>query len=309
MKDNYSFDLDVAGARRSYNRMFVAYLRTFARLGLKAVPMRADAGPIGGDMSHEFAVLAETGGKRGALRFAPARARRARRSGLRLGPSAPRRPLHRVLRGGGPTATMKRRSRRSRPNIASGRAGSKSATSSISEPILRRARRPGFGGRTASRWTSRWGPTASASRVRSARSWKPRTTEAGIVWPESVAPFQIAMIDLKPDDAALHRNRESLVSKLAAAGVSCSWTTATNAAGVKFATADLIGLPWRLVVGPRGLAQRRRRAPVAAFGNGGDPAAGGGRRAPRRLNGDVGFRALGPRGAICARGAAKDSSR
>ena len=61
MKDNYSFDLDFAGAKHSYNKMFVAYLRTFARLGLKAIPMEAATGPIGGDMSHEFIILAETG--------------------------------------------------------------------------------------------------------------------------------------------------------------------------------------------------------------------------------------------------------
>src|SRR5262249_23039 len=57
----YSFDIDEAAARRSYNKMFVAYLRTFARMGLKAIPMRAETGPIGGDLSHEFIVLAETG--------------------------------------------------------------------------------------------------------------------------------------------------------------------------------------------------------------------------------------------------------
>src|ERR1044071_2983853 len=61
MKDAYSFDIDEAAARRSYNRMFVAYLRTFARMGLKAIPMRAETGPIGGDLSHEFIILAETG--------------------------------------------------------------------------------------------------------------------------------------------------------------------------------------------------------------------------------------------------------
>src|SRR6202043_1043817 len=61
MKDNYSFDLDAKGAKHSYNKMFVAYLRTFARMGLKAIPMRADTGPIGGDLSHEFIILADTG--------------------------------------------------------------------------------------------------------------------------------------------------------------------------------------------------------------------------------------------------------
>src|SRR5438128_3535032 len=61
MKDAYSFDLDFEGARAAYNRMFVSYLRTFTRMGLKAIPMRADTGPIGGDLSHEFIILAETG--------------------------------------------------------------------------------------------------------------------------------------------------------------------------------------------------------------------------------------------------------
>ena len=61
MKDAYSFDLDFEGARAAYNRMFVAYLRTFTRMGLQAIPMRADTGPIGGDLSHEFIILADTG--------------------------------------------------------------------------------------------------------------------------------------------------------------------------------------------------------------------------------------------------------
>ena len=61
MKDAYSFDVDQAGARHSYNKMFVAYLRTFARMGLKAIPMVADTGPIGGNLSHEFIILASTG--------------------------------------------------------------------------------------------------------------------------------------------------------------------------------------------------------------------------------------------------------
>ena len=65
MKDAYSFDLDAAGARRSYNKYFIAYLKTYARMGLKAIPMAADTGPIGGDMSHEFLILADTGESEG----------------------------------------------------------------------------------------------------------------------------------------------------------------------------------------------------------------------------------------------------
>src|SRR3546814_17913640 len=61
MKDAYSFDVDYAAAKHSYNRMFLAYLRTFDRMGLRAIPMAADTGPIGGDLSHEFIILADTG--------------------------------------------------------------------------------------------------------------------------------------------------------------------------------------------------------------------------------------------------------
>src|SRR6201985_2811264 len=61
MKDAYSFDLDADGARHAYNKMFVAYLRTFARMGRKSIPMRAESGPIGGNQSHEFIILADTG--------------------------------------------------------------------------------------------------------------------------------------------------------------------------------------------------------------------------------------------------------
>ena len=61
MKDAYSFDLTEEEAKKSYNKMFFSYLKTFDRLGLKAIPMAADTGPIGGDLSHEFIILAETG--------------------------------------------------------------------------------------------------------------------------------------------------------------------------------------------------------------------------------------------------------
>ena len=78
MKDAYSFDLDFESASAAYNRMFVAYLRTFDRLGLKAIPMRAESGPIGGDMSHEFLILAEHRRERGLLLARSARPARAR---------------------------------------------------------------------------------------------------------------------------------------------------------------------------------------------------------------------------------------
>lgn len=61
MKDAYSFDSTPEAGQHSYNKMFVAYLRTFARMGLTAIPMAAESGPIGGSLSHEFIILADTG--------------------------------------------------------------------------------------------------------------------------------------------------------------------------------------------------------------------------------------------------------
>ena len=138
MKDAYSFDVDEAAARRSYNKMFVAYLRTFARMGLKAIPMAAETGPIGGDLCHEFIILAETGESgvycnRDVLDLAgPRRRRRLRRptsprsSGN--GPASMRRPR---------TCTTRRASSaRCRPTSACTPAASRSARSSISAPNI-----------------------------------------------------------------------------------------------------------------------------------------------------------------------------
>ena len=133
MKDAYSFDVDAERARHAYNRMFVAYLRTFARLGLKAIPMRADTGPIGGDLSHEFIILADTGESAvfcdSALLDLPIAGR-----GHRL----PRRPrADRRCAGRRPTrrptrSTTRPPSRRCRRSAGCRRAASRSATSSIS---------------------------------------------------------------------------------------------------------------------------------------------------------------------------------
>ena len=141
MKDAYSFDLDAAGARHSYYKMFAAYLRTFSRFGLTAIPMMADSGPIGGDLSHEFIILADTGESEvfchkrlSRLRAAGGddRFRRPRRDAGDRSTSGPRSTPR--LRSG----TMRRRSRRCRPNRAFRRAASRSAifsTSARSTPL------------------------------------------------------------------------------------------------------------------------------------------------------------------------------
>ena len=169
MKDAYSFDLDAAGAKHSYNKMFVAYLRTFARMGLKAIPMRADTGPIGGDLSHEFHILAETGESEVLLRPALARHRHPRRGG-RL-----RRRPRTASSSNGPASTPRPRKCTTRANcpipadqLVTARGievgqifyfGTK-----YSKPMGARRRRP----RRRGSCRSRWAPTASACRAWSA---------------------------------------------------------------------------------------------------------------------------------------------
>ena len=198
MKDNYSFDIDKAGASQSYNKMFVAYLRTFARMGLKAIPMRADTGPIGGDLSHEFIILAETGesavfchkglvdkdilgrdidyggdlaADRQRVDVALCRDRRDARPGR----------LREDSRG---RANVGAR-HRGRPHLLF-----RHQVLQADECRRRRSRR-----RARSR--SRWAPMASASRAWSARIIEASHDEAGIVWPESVAPFKVAIVNLQ----------------------------------------------------------------------------------------------------------------
>ena len=251
MKDNYSFDLDVAGARRSYNRMFVAYLRTFARLGLKAVPMRADSGPIGGDMSHEFVVLADTGESAvycdsrlldldsAAVDYAADlqpvvdrytafyAATEERHDAAAFAALPPERRLNaRGIEVGHIFYFGTKYS------VALGA----SVAGPDGEPVDVEMGSYGIG---VSRLV---GAIIEASH-----------DEAGIVWPENVAPFRVAVVNLKAADAACVEACERLVGGLAAAGVPVLYDDREERAGVKFATADLIGIPWQLIVGPRGV--------------------------------------------------------
>lgn len=251
MKDNYSFDLDVAGARRSYNRMFVAYLRTFARLGLKAVPMRADSGPIGGDMSHEFVVLADTGESAvycdsrlldldsAAVDYAVGlqpvvdrytafyAATEERHDAAAFAALPPERRLNaRGIEVGHIFYFGTKYS------VALGA----SVAGPDGEPVDVEMGSYGIG---VSRLV---GAIIEASH-----------DEAGIVWPENVAPFRVAVVNLKAADAACVEACERLVGGLAAAGVPVLYDDREERAGVKFATADLIGIPWQLIVGPRGV--------------------------------------------------------
>jgi prolyl-tRNA synthetase len=263
MKDAYSFDTDATKARASYNRMFVAYLRTYARMGLKAIPMRADTGPIGGDLSHEFIILADTGESEVYCDAAWLDTDVLKQE---IDFSADLQPLveewlskyaatsemHDAARCPVPADRLRKArgievghifyfgTKYSKPMGAT-------VAGANGEPITVEMGSYGIG---VSRLA---GAIIEASH-----------DEAGIVWPDAVAPFDVALVNLRVGDAKCDAACEELYAKLAKAGKDTLYADTADSAGAKFATMDLIGLPWQLVVGPRGIANgkvelKRRR--------------------------------------------------
>ena len=254
MKDNYSFDLDADGARRSYNRMFVAYLRTFARMGLKAIPMRADTGPIGGDMSHEFLILAETGESQvychsdyldfdvpgaGVDYDADLQPIVDRWTALYAATDDQHDPA--AFEAGVPDdKRCEARGIEVGHIFYFGAKYSKAMGATVSDADgAQVAVEMGSYGIGVSRLV---GAIIEASH-----------DDDGIIWPDAVAPFAVGLINLKVGDAACDTACATLYAKLRDAGCEVLYDDRDGRAGVKFATMDLIGLPWQLVVGPRGV--------------------------------------------------------
>jgi prolyl-tRNA synthetase len=254
MKDAYSFDLDREGARKSYNKMFVAYLRTFARMGLKSIPMRAETGPIGGDLSHEFIILADTGESQvychRDLIDMPVPGEDVDFDGdlepivrARSSLYAATEDVHDQAEFEAQVPPEKRISAR---GIEVGQIfyfGTK-----YSVPM--RAFVSGPDGREHPVESGSYG--VGVSRLVGAII-EASHDDAGIVWPEPVAPFDIALINLKAGDSATDRVCEELYGKLAAAGRDVLYDDTADRPGAKFAAMDLIGIPYQIIVGPRGL--------------------------------------------------------
>jgi prolyl-tRNA synthetase len=254
MKDAYSFDIDKAAARRSYNRMYVAYLRAFARMGLTAIPMRADTGPIGGDLSHEFHVLAETGESQVFLDknlldmpIPPADVNFdgdlepivQARSAMYAATS----DVHDQARFEAEVPEDRRMSTR---GIEVGQIfyfGTK-----YSAPM--KANVTGPDGKDVSVEMGSYG--IGVSRLLGAII-EASHDDKGIIWPEPVAPFDIALINLKKGDAKTDALCEEFYAKLKAQGKDVLYDDRDERPGAKFATAELVGIPWQVVVGPRGL--------------------------------------------------------
>jgi prolyl-tRNA synthetase len=249
MKDAYSFDLDEAGLRASYEAMFVAYLRTFARLGLTAVPVKAPTGPIGGDLSHEFHILADTG--ESAL-FYDAAIEDISRDELLAADSST------IARVTGlyameeeehakvadcPVPADRLRTRR---GIEVGHIFAFGTKYSASMGLSVQTK---DGGQVHPQMGS-YG--IGVSRLMGAII-EASHDDKGIVWPESVAPFQVGLINMRVDDSAVTAAADGIYGRLREAGVETLYDDRDERGGAKFATMDLIGLPWQLIVGPKGL--------------------------------------------------------
>ena len=255
MKDAYSFDIDEAGARRAYNRMFVSYLNTFARMGLKAIPMRAETGPIGGDLSHEFIVLAETG-ESGV--YCDKRVLDLSAPGADVDYDSDLAPLiDRWTDLYAATEDVHDNARFEREVAAENRVHTRGIEvghifffgTKYSEPMGCRVQGPD--GNLVAVQMGSYG--IGVSRLVGAVI-EASHDASGIVWPVPVAPFEVGLINLKAGDASTNAACEDLYAKLDAAGISVLYDDTDERAGVKFSTMDLIGLPWQILVGPRGLA-------------------------------------------------------
>ncbi|MES2120898.1 MAG: proline--tRNA ligase [Pseudomonadota bacterium] len=256
MKDAYSFDLDEAGARQSYYTQMLAYLRTFQRLGIRAVPMKAASGPIGGDLSHEFIVLAPTGESE-VFYDATYDAFDWNQSDLRYGDEAGLQGLFdRVNATYAATdethdearwAQVAEGQRRTGRGIEVGHIfyfGTKysaamglKVSSPDGTPVTPHMGSYGVG---VSRLV---GAIIEASH-----------DEAGIVWPEAVAPWQVGLVTMRADDEPTAAAAEDIYAKLTGAGIETLYDDRDERGGVKLGSMDLIGLPWQLIAGPRGIA-------------------------------------------------------
>ena len=256
MKDAYSFDIDQAGARHSYNKMFVAYLRTFARMGLKSIPMRAESGPIGGDMSHEFIILASTGESevfchRDYLDFPVPEANVDFDNVAGLQSTVDKwTSLY--------AATSEKHDAAAFQEIPADKQVSARGIevghifyfgTKYSEPMKAVVSGPDGIERPVHMGSYGIGPSRLVAAIIEAFH-----DDAGIKWPEAVAPFRAAILNLKQGDSATDAASESLYRDLSAKGVEVLYHDLDERPGSKFATADLIGVPYQVVIGPKGLA-------------------------------------------------------
>lgn len=251
MKDAYSFDLDAEGAKRSYDAMFVAYLRTFARLGMVAVPVRAPTGPIGGNLSHEFHILADTGESELFYDAAVEDITLAELADAQPGSEivdrlqsiyAMESEEHEKVENC-PVPADKLRQRR---GIEVGHIfyfGTK-YTESMGCQVQ------GPDGKPMYPEMGSYG--IGVSRI-VAGIIEASHDANGIIWPEEVAPYTVGLINMRVDHEGCTSAADDLYARLTNAGIEVLYDDRDERGGAKFATMDLIGIPTQVIVGPKGL--------------------------------------------------------
>ena len=269
MKDAYSFDVDPAGARHSYNKMFAAYLRTFARMGLKSIPMAAESGPIGGELSHEFIILASTGESEVFCH------------GDYLDMAPPGADINFDDIGGLQAlvdkwtslyaATSEKHDAAAFAKLPADKQVSARGIevghifhfgTKYSEPMKAVVAGPDGVERPVHMGSYGIGPSRLVAAIIEASH-----DDAGIIWPEAVAPFKVAILNLKQGGADTDAASEKLYRDLQRKGVDVLYHDLDERPGSKFATADLIGVPWQVLVGPKGLAEGKVEVKKRADGS------------------------------------------
>ena len=262
MKDAYSFDLDLEGAKRSYNKQFVAYLKTFKRMGLTAIPMKADSGPIGGDMSHEFVILADTGESEVGCHRDLLENEWLNTIDLegdlqvvvdsftdKYAATDDERDLD--IEGSLGDDLVVARGIEVGHIFFFGTKYSKAFNAVVTGP--------GGDEITAEMGSYGIGVSRLVGGIIEASH-----DDDGIIWPESVAPFKVGLINLKVGDDECDKACEDLYRQLQDAGIEVLLDDRDARAGAKFAAMDLIGLPWQVVIGPKaveaGVVEFKNRA-------------------------------------------------
>jgi prolyl-tRNA synthetase len=257
MKDAYSFDIDFAGARHAYNKMFAAYLRTFARLGLKSIPMVAESGPIGGNLSHEFIILASTGESevychRDYLDF-PAPPENVNFGNVE--------ELQKIFDQWTSlyAATSEKHDAAAFAKLPADKQVSARGIevghifyfgTKYSEPMKAVVTGADGSERPVHMGSYGIGPSRLVAAIIEASH-----DDAGIIWPASVAPFTVAILNLKQGGGETDAACQELYRALSERGIEVLYDDLDQRPGAKFATADLIGIPWQILVGPRSLAE------------------------------------------------------
>jgi prolyl-tRNA synthetase len=266
MKDAYSFDLDDDAGRISYNKMFVAYLRTFARMGLTAIPMQADTGPIGGDLSHEFIILAPSGESDVFFHESWETSRTVDDLSVDPEDTAALQSFVDSMTAEY-AATDEKRDEPREAKMGSALRQSRGVEvghifffgDKYSKAMGLKV--SGQGGDMVTPVMGSYG--VGVSRLVGAII-EASHDDDGIVWPDAVAPFKVGLINMRADNEDCVAAADDLYARLGAAGVEVLYDDRDERGGAKFATMDVIGLPWQLIVGPRGLekgvVELKRRA-------------------------------------------------